>query len=68
MAQLLSRDPETVVVTGASGGVGRATARAFDARGDRVAPPARGREGLGAALTVGTGLVAARRPSRPVRS
>ncbi|KNB53711.1 SDR family oxidoreductase [Streptomyces caatingaensis] len=39
----------TVVVTGASGGVGRATARAFAARGDRVALLARGRRGLDAA-------------------
>ncbi|AIS01406.1 SDR family oxidoreductase [Streptomyces glaucescens] len=39
----------TVVVTGASGGVGRATARAFAARGDRVALLARGRAGLRAA-------------------
>ncbi|WP_328432312.1 SDR family oxidoreductase [Streptomyces sp. NBC_00453] len=39
----------TVVVTGASGGVGRATALAFAARGDRVALLARGREGLAAA-------------------
>jgi NAD(P)-dependent dehydrogenase (short-subunit alcohol dehydrogenase family) len=38
----------TVVVTGASGGVGRATARAFAARGDRVALLARGRTGLAA--------------------
>ncbi|MFG2786201.1 SDR family oxidoreductase [Streptomyces sp. NPDC048419] len=38
-----------VVVTGASGGVGRATAQAFAARGDRVALLARGREGLAAA-------------------
>ncbi|MFJ4622103.1 SDR family oxidoreductase [Streptomyces sp. NPDC088812] len=38
-----------MVVTGASGGVGRATARAFAARGDRVALLARGREGLAAA-------------------
>jgi NAD(P)-dependent dehydrogenase (short-subunit alcohol dehydrogenase family) len=37
------------VVTGADGGVGRATALAFAARGDRVALPARGREGLAAA-------------------
>ncbi|MEU9391792.1 SDR family oxidoreductase [Streptomyces sp. NPDC048324] len=41
--------PRTVVVTGASGGVGRATAVAFAARGDRVALLARGREGLAAA-------------------
>lgn len=40
---------EVVVVTGASGGVGRATAVAFAARGARVALLARGREGLAAA-------------------
>ncbi|MEU6254665.1 SDR family oxidoreductase [Streptomyces sp. NPDC047043] len=40
---------KAVVVTGASGGVGRATALAFAARGDRVALLARGREGLAAA-------------------
>lgn len=34
-------DPRTVVVTGASSGVGRATARAFADRGDRVALLAR---------------------------
>jgi NAD(P)-dependent dehydrogenase (short-subunit alcohol dehydrogenase family) len=39
----------TVVVTGASGGVGRATAVAFAAHGARVALLARGREGLAAA-------------------
>ena len=39
----------TVVVTGASAGVGRATAVAFGARGDRVALIARGEEGLEAA-------------------
>lgn len=37
------------MVTGASGGVGRAAARAFAARGDRVALLARGREGLAGA-------------------
>lgn len=37
-----------VVVTGATGGVGRATARAFAARGDSVAALARGGEGLAA--------------------
>lgn len=36
---------ETVVVTGASGGIGRATAQAFGARGDRVALLARGQAG-----------------------
>jgi NADP-dependent 3-hydroxy acid dehydrogenase YdfG len=39
----------TVVVTGASAGVGRATAVAFGRRGDRVALIARGQEGLAAA-------------------
>ncbi|MHC3474790.1 SDR family oxidoreductase [Streptomyces sp. 7R007] len=38
--------PEVVVVTGASAGVGRATARAFGARGAAVALLARGQEGL----------------------
>jgi NAD(P)-dependent dehydrogenase (short-subunit alcohol dehydrogenase family) len=51
-----------VVVTGASAGIGRATARAFGARGDRVALLARGEKGLdGAAREVrsagGTALV-----------
>ncbi|WP_217239074.1 SDR family oxidoreductase [Streptomyces sp. AC555_RSS877] len=45
----LPRHGKVVVVTGASGGVGRATAQAFAARGDRVALLARGREGLAAA-------------------
>ncbi|MBX9392383.1 SDR family oxidoreductase [Streptomyces sp. TRM72054] len=44
---------EVVVVTGASGGVGRATARAFAARGASVALLARGEQGLeGAARDV----------------
>jgi NAD(P)-dependent dehydrogenase (short-subunit alcohol dehydrogenase family) len=37
---------QVVVVTGASGGIGRATARAFAARGAKVALLARGAEGL----------------------
>lgn len=41
--------PRTVVVTGASAGVGRATARAFAEAGDDVALLARGAEGLAAA-------------------
>ncbi|MEU8437647.1 SDR family oxidoreductase [Streptomyces sp. NPDC029216] len=44
-----SRPRQTVVITGASAGVGRATARAFAARGARVALIARGRAGLEAA-------------------
>jgi NAD(P)-dependent dehydrogenase (short-subunit alcohol dehydrogenase family) len=38
-----------VVVTGASGGIGRAVAREFGARGDKVALLARGEEGLAGA-------------------
>lgn len=38
--------PEVVVITGASAGVGRATARAFAARGAWLGLLARGREGL----------------------
>ncbi|WP_128382051.1 SDR family oxidoreductase [Streptomyces cavernae] len=45
----MARHGKSVVVTGAGGGVGRATARAFAARGDRVALLGRGREGLAAA-------------------
>ncbi|MCF2533428.1 SDR family oxidoreductase [Yinghuangia soli] len=42
--------PQTVVVTGATGGVGRAVVRRFAARGDRLVLVARGRAGLDAAL------------------
>jgi NAD(P)-dependent dehydrogenase (short-subunit alcohol dehydrogenase family) len=41
-----SDHPRVVVVTGASGGIGRATARLFAARGDTVALLARGERGL----------------------
>src|SRR5256886_4238869 len=41
--------PEVVVITGASAGVGRATARAFGKRGAKVGLIARGRDGLEAA-------------------
>ena len=42
-------ETRVVVITGASGGIGRATAREFAARGDRVALLARGEVGLAAA-------------------
>jgi short-subunit dehydrogenase len=45
----MSSPQETVVITGASGGVGRAAARKFAADGARVALLARGRTGLEAA-------------------
>ncbi len=41
--------PETVVVTGASAGIGRATAHAFAAQGAQIALIARGTQGLQAA-------------------
>jgi short-subunit dehydrogenase len=41
--------PRVVVITGASAGVGRAAARLFARRGDKVALLARGRDGLKAA-------------------
>ena len=41
--------PETIVITGASAGVGRATAHAFAARGAQIGLIARGTEGLQAA-------------------
>ena len=44
-----SSAPNTVVVTGATAGVGRAVALAFAERGDRVALLARGTAGLAAA-------------------
>ncbi|MFB9711875.1 SDR family oxidoreductase [Streptosporangium nondiastaticum] len=46
---MTKESPRTVVVTGASAGVGRAAARAFGARGDSVALLARGERGLEAA-------------------
>ncbi len=42
--------PEVVAVTGASGGVGRAVARAFAERGAKVALLARGEQGLAGAV------------------
>src|SRR4051794_18514444 len=53
MDHLMARN---VVVTGASGGIGRASAAAFGKRGDSVALLARGEEGLaGAAAEVERG-------------
>lgn len=49
MDEANGRIKKTVVVTGASAGIGRAVARAFGRRGDRVALVARGRPGLEAA-------------------
>jgi NAD(P)-dependent dehydrogenase (short-subunit alcohol dehydrogenase family) len=46
---MTSTPDQVVVVTGASGGIGRAVARAFGARSARVALLARGEEGLEAA-------------------
>jgi NAD(P)-dependent dehydrogenase (short-subunit alcohol dehydrogenase family) len=42
--------PRSVVITGASAGIGRAVARAFGARGDNIALLARGQGGLEAAV------------------
>ena len=41
-----TRNAEVVVITGASAGIGRATARAFGARGASVGLIARGRDAL----------------------
>lgn len=48
---MTSRSPRVVVVTGASAGIGRATARRFADRGDSLALLARGSTGLTAAAT-----------------
>lgn len=45
----MGRPHEVIVVTGASGGVGRAVAREYAGRGARVALLARGTVGLAAA-------------------
>lgn len=46
---MATAQPQVVVITGASAGVGRATARAFARRGASIGLIARGREGLDAA-------------------
>jgi NADP-dependent 3-hydroxy acid dehydrogenase YdfG len=43
---MTSSKPQVVVVTGASGGIGRASAQAFGVRGAKVALLARGELGL----------------------
>jgi NADP-dependent 3-hydroxy acid dehydrogenase YdfG len=43
-------NPEVVVITGASAGVGRATAKVFAGNGARIGLLARGRDGLDGAL------------------
>ncbi|MFB8242315.1 SDR family NAD(P)-dependent oxidoreductase [Kitasatospora purpeofusca] len=48
--EVATAEPRTVVITGASAGIGRACAVAFAARGERLAPIARGRAGLEAAV------------------
>jgi len=45
----LKKSPRIVVITGASGGIGRASARLFAREGDHVALLARGSTGLQAA-------------------
>jgi NAD(P)-dependent dehydrogenase (short-subunit alcohol dehydrogenase family) len=45
----MSKQPEVVVITGASGGVGRAAARKFSGEGAKIGLIARGRRGLEAA-------------------
>ncbi|PYL23051.1 MAG: short-chain dehydrogenase, partial [Verrucomicrobia bacterium] len=45
----MSREPEVVVITGASAGVGRAAARKFARHGARIGLLARGVDGLKAA-------------------
>ena len=52
----MSRAAQTVVITGASAGVGRATARKFAARGARLGLIARGTEGLTKAAEEARGL------------
>lgn len=46
VAHKTETEPKVVVITGATGGVGRATARAFAAKGASIALLARGEEGL----------------------
>ena len=65
-------ETQTVVVTGASAGIGRATARLFGERGDRVGLIARGQAGLDGGGQARSSRPAARRwrsaPTSPTTS
>ena len=63
---MTAASPRTVVITGASAGIGRAAARAFATRGDRIALLARGEAGLPAPPTTSRPPAASRCASPPM--